>query len=159
MKRMIMTIMLLLMMTCSVYAGEYKDGEEIFYNDIYNHDNADLVYDSDIVKEYRAAKAKKAKITDKKIVRQYCEKHYDGMKVRFLKNPSYKTITTRKGTVIVEIIKSKSRGRYGYTRDGSYIRYNKKVKKNKTVTSYLIYNPDNNAEDDIVAVVDNKKIR
>ena len=37
--------------------------------------------------------------------------------------------------------------------------YNKRVKKGKKVTVYAIYNPGNNAEDDVIAVVDNKRIR
>lgn len=156
-------MMMLVSMTSTVYASEYLDGEEIFYNDVYNHDNVYLVYDADIVKTYREEQAttKKnvAKTTNKKLVKKYCKKHYSGLKVRFVKNPTYKKITHRKGTVLVEIVKSTSHGKYGYTRDGCYIAYNKRVKKGKTVTSYCIYNPKNNAIDDVVAVVDNKKVR
>ena len=68
----------------------------------------------------------------------------------------------RKSTkyVYVETVKSTSDGgRHGHTSDGYYIKYNAKVKKGTKVTSYLIYNPKTKYIDDVVAVVDNKKIR
>ena len=157
MRKLVMMMMMLMMMTSTACAGEYLDGEELFYNDVYNHENVDLVYDADYVKEYREAQKKPA--TNKRLVKQFCKEHYGNTKIKYVKNPSYKRITHRKGTVLVEIIKSKSKGRYGVTRNGCRIKYNKKVKKGKKVTSYCIYNPHNNYCDDVVAVVDNKKIR
>lgn len=66
----------------------------------------------------------------------------------------------RKHIVYVSIVKSKSLdGKYGRTSKGCTIRYNKKVKKGKTVKSFLVYNPESTGYDDIVAVIDNKKIR
>ena len=73
----------------------------------------------------------------------------------------YDTITNRKSNkkIHVEHVKTKSKGKYGVDKNGYVVGYNKKVKKNKKVDSYLIYNPKTNAEDDIIAVVDNGKIR
>ena len=144
-------------------SNEYMDGEEIFYNEYYDHWNVDEVYDEETVRKARTAtkevKKAKAKKSNKQLVKTFCRKHYGNKKIKYVKNPSYKRLTHRKGKILVEIVKSKSCGRYGYDKDGGYIRYNKRVKKGKTVTSYLIYNPKNNAIDDIVAVVDNNKIR
>ena len=98
-----------------------------------------------------------SKITNKTLVKKYCISH-------FHKSPKYvkensKAIFHHKGKMIVEVVKTTSKGKYGITKDGYHIRYNKKVKKGKKVTSYLIYNPKTNAIDDVVAVIDNQKIR
>ena len=61
--------------------------------------------------------------------------------------------------VYVEKFVSYSKGKYGYSKKGEYIKYNKKVKKGKKVTSYIIYSPYTNYCDDVVAVIDNHKIR
>lgn len=156
MRKLLLLVAMVAMMTSTACAGEYLDGEELFYNDVYNHENVDLVYDADYVKAYRKAQAK---VTNKNLVKLYCMEHFGNTEIKYVKNPSYKRITHRKGTALVEIIKSKSKGRYGVTRDGCRIKYNKRVKKGKKVTSYLIYSPYNNYCDDVVAVVDNKKIR
>ena len=65
----------------------------------------------------------------------------------------------KKHIVYVSIIKSKSHGKYGLTEKGEYIQYNKKVRKGKTVKSFLIYNPESTSYDNIVAVMDNGKVR
>lgn len=99
--------------------------------------------------------------TNMGLVKEYCTKHYKGYKVVVVPQGD-KRIEKRKGQkkVYVEKIFSKSQGKYGYTLKGHYyIAYNKKVKKGKKVTSYLIYNPKTNYIDDVVAVVDNKMIR
>lgn len=99
--------------------------------------------------------------SDKALVKKYCDKHYKGYKIVYMTKWNEKTILHRKGKsiVYVEVMTSKSRGTYGYTKEGYYIKYNKKVTKGKTVKSYCIYNPYTNYCDDVVAVVDNKKIR
>lgn len=102
----------------------------------------------------------KEKTTNWGLVKSYCEKHYPNYKV--VKVPfDDKRLTHRAGkkVVYVEKVTSKSKGKYGLIKNKYYIRYNKKVKKGKKVTSYIIYNPKNNAIDDAVAVVDNKRIR
>ena len=100
-------------------------------------------------------------LTNKKIAKRYAKEHYSECKVKFFRHYSEK-IEHRKGTKVVWIWKiySKSNGgKYGTCEDGSIIAYNKIVKKGKRVVSYCIYNPYTNYCDDIVAVVDNKKVR
>lgn len=99
----------------------------------------------------------KSKPSNKSLVKKYCVTYYH-------KSPKYvkensKAIFKHKGKMIVEVVLTTSKGKYGVTKKGYHIRYNKKVKKGKKVTSYLIYNPKTNAIDDVVAVVDNNKIR
>lgn len=102
-----------------------------------------------------------ANTTDKGLVKNYCSIHYKNYKVVYFTKWNQKKMTHRKGKhiVYVEKVVSTSKGKYGYTKDKFYITYNKKVKKGKKVISYCIYNPKSNYIDDIVAVVDNKKIR
>jgi len=99
--------------------------------------------------------------TDTQIVKSYCAKHYKGYKIKYFTKWNEKTILNRKGkkVVYVEKMVSYSRGNYGYTKEGYYIKYNKRVAKNKKVISYCIYNPKTNYCDDVVAVIDNRKIR
>lgn len=128
----------------------YKDGEEYFYNDYYDHWNVEKVYDESLI-------PKADTVTNKGLVKAYCEKHY---KTRTVKYTNYKPWRKSSKWVYVETIKSISDGgKHGHTKDGHYIRYNKSVKKGNKVTSYLIYNPKTKYIDDVVAVVDNKKIR
>lgn len=109
--------------------------------------------------------------SDKSLVKTYCEKHYKGYKVKYFTKWDEKKMTNRtnKKVVYVQIEKSISSGKkdscngryWGYIKGQHYYKtwYNAKVKKGKEVKSYYIYNPYTNYEDDIVAVVDNKKIR
>ena len=133
---------------------DYLVGEEYFYNKDYDHWNVDKVYDSSVV-------------TSKKLANAFAKANYSKCKVKFIgqidTKKEWKMITHRKGKKIVYIEKvvSISSGKnYGYTKKGHYyIAYNKKVKKGKKVTSYCIWNPYTNYDDDVVAVVDNKMIR
>ena len=99
--------------------------------------------------------------SDRQIVREYCHKHYKGYTIRYFTKWNDKVMSHRANRKIVYVEKmiSYSKGKYGYTKDGYYIKYNKKVKKGKKVISYCIYNPKNNSCDDVVAVVDNKILR
>ena len=96
---------------------------------------------------------------------RYIEKHYKGCSIKFIKEgKQWQNIKlkTRKGKdiVYIEVIKSVSRGRWGRTtKYGSYIKYNKSVRKGEKVTSYCIYNPNTNWYDDVTAVIDNGMIR
>lgn len=96
---------------------------------------------------------------------RYIEKHYKGCSIKFIKEgKQWQNIKlkTRKGkhVVYIEIIKSVSHGRWGRTtKYGSYIKYNKPVRKGKKVTSYCIYNPNTNFWDDVTTVIDNEMIR
>ena len=110
-------------------------------------------------------------MTDRQIVKAYCETHYKNCRIEYFTKWNTKKMTHRanKNVVYVQIEKSVSSGRkdsrngryWGYIKGQHYYKtwYNKKVKKGKTVKSYYIYNPHTNYEDDIVAVVDNKSLR
>jgi len=79
----------------------------------------------------------------------------------------WRIVDHRKGKdyIVVEKVVSKSDGTgYGWystkTKGTNYIiGYNKRVKKGKRVTSYVIWNPKTNECDDILYVVDNKRVR
>lgn len=105
--------------------------------------------------------AKSPTPTNTKLVREYCRKHYPKQTIRIVYKYDAKKMENRKnkGVVYVERFVSYSRGRYGYSKKGEYVRYNKKVKKGKKVVSYFIYNPYTNYCDDVVAVIDCGKIR
>lgn len=107
---------------------------------------------------------------DLSVATTYISRHYPGYKVRFVpeRKPNMIKLRTRKGKriVYVEVLKSNARGNlqgkrrsWGITTKGSYITYNRRVKKGKRVTSYCIWNPNSNYTDDVVAVVDNGFIR
>lgn len=131
---------------------EYLPGEELFYNEYYDHWNVDTIYDSSMV-------------TSKKLAIAFANANYPNCKVKIItmNKKNWKKILKRKNKNIVYIEKcvTKSSGKnYGYTIKGHYyVTYNCKVKKNTKVTSYFVYNPYTNYSDDIVAVVDNKMIR
>lgn len=107
-----------------------------------------------------------AKTTNKGLIKEYCKEHYPDLKIKYITfddDTSWDKILHRKGKNVVYVEKciSKSSGKKcGYTVIGHYYTaYNKKVKKGKKVTSYFIWNPYTNYCDDVVAAVDNKKIR
>lgn len=73
---------------------------------------------------------------------------------------TYKAITHRKGTVILErvigkVVSNKKDGKVinqGYNTEYNYISYKGvDCKKGDVIVTYVLYNPENNAEDDIVA--------
>jgi uncharacterized protein YcnI len=67
----------------------------------------------------------------------------------------YKVPSNRNGICYIEKVQTKSKGGYnGRTIKGNYsVKYPKKVKKGKKVTIYLVYNPNSNYNDDVVAMV------
>lgn len=95
------------------------------------------------------------------LVREYCNKHYQKYTIRVITKYNPKVVENRKGKkiVFVERFVSYSKGTYGYSKKGEYVKYNKKVPKGKKVISYFIYNPETNYCDDVVAVIDCGKIR
>lgn len=108
--------------------------------------------------------------TNWQIVKELTKKHGKPIKlVDEIKTPEkklFKLIETRKGKpyILVTKVVSVSDGTgYGWytTEEGNryIIGYNKKVRRWKTVTSYIIWNPKTNYEDDILYVVDNKTWR
>ena len=102
-----------------------------------------------------------AGVSDKALAKRWAQKHYPGYKVVFVKDAS-PVISHRAGKhkVYIEVIHTRSAGGYdGWTKDGYYVCYTKKVRKGKRATSYAIWNPHNNVCDDVVAFVDHGKIR
>lgn len=100
-------------------------------------------------------------VTDKQLAKRWCRKHYPKCRVKFVKEGDQR-INTRKGKriVYVEVVKSRSRGnRHGTTTLGYVIGYNMKISKGKQVTDYVIWNPYTDYCDDVVAVVDNARVR
>ena len=102
-----------------------------------------------------------ASTTNTHLAREYAKHNYPNCKIVMLKQYDANKIENRanKNIVYIEKFISYSKGKYGYSKDGYYVKYNKKVKKGKKVVSYFIYNPHTNYFDDVVAVVDNHKIR
>lgn len=105
------------------------------------------------------ASAKSKPVNNKTVAVKYCKKHYRNYKVKIVNE--YRVPKYRKSNrvVYVERVKTISRGKYGITKDGYHIRYNKPVKKNKRHVVYLVYNPKTNYIDDVVAVISNSKVR
>ena len=108
---------------------------------------------------------------DLSIATTYISRNYPGYKVKFCSEgkPNTLRLRTRKGKriVYVEVLRSTCKGNlknragsWGATKKyHSYITYNKRVKRGKTVKSYCIYNPNSNYTDDVVAVIDSGMIR
>lgn len=94
---------------------------------------------------------------DLKIIKTLCK----NKPFKVVSHKDYKKIAHRKNKPYIIVIKivSRSKGNYGFTKEGYYISYNKRVKVGKKVTSYLIYNPKNNSHDDVLWVVDNGKYK
>ena len=107
-----------------------------------------------------------AKNRNIQLVNDYIRRNYDlkAFRVKYIStgNLTDKMIRERavKHTIYVEIIKSVSsggkNGRYG---KNYYLAYNKRVRKEKHVTSYCVWNPCNSYCDDVEAIADNGKIR
>lgn len=98
--------------------------------------------------------------SDRGLVKSYVEKHY-GMPVKWVSEGSGK-VKHRKGKpyVVVEKLNTTcTGGKHGKTKGGYHTKYNKSDRKGHKVTQYLVYNPRTNAIDDVVAVVDHKRLR
>lgn len=107
-----------------------------------------------------------AAITNKDVIKQYIEENFmieADYRTVFVKSEKLtnKMLKQRRknGIIYVEKITSTSCGTYGRTDDGGFVRYNKKTRIGKKVKSFLVYNPESKAVDDVIAVVDRKMIR
>lgn len=102
-----------------------------------------------------------ASVNNETLAKEYAKHNYPNCKIVMLKKYDANKIENRadKNIVYIEKFVSYSKGKYGYSKNGYYVKYNKRVKKGKKVVSYFIYNPYTNYSDDVVAVVDNHKIR
>lgn len=94
---------------------------------------------------------KETKASDLSLAKSWAKTHYkEPIKVVTANHVPH----NRKGTVYIEILKTKSRGgRRGKTISGNFdVKYPKKVAKNKKITMYLIWNPKNNIHDDVQVI-------
>lgn len=105
-------------------------------------------------------------VTNKDVINQYIEESFmaeTDYKTVFIKSEKLtnKMLRQRKkeGIIYVEKITSTSCGTYGRTDDGGFVHYNKRTRIGKKVKSFLVYNPESKAIDDVIAVVDHKLIR
>lgn len=100
--------------------------------------------------------------TNTQLINRFCRTNYPGKKVNIVNQSriNYNSFTHRKNKKIIYVIKfrAKSAGAGGYTKSGSFVRFNKVNPKNKWVYVYYIYNPYTNFEDDVVARISNGKI-
>lgn len=96
--------------------------------------------------------AASATTSDLQLAKNWAKAHYsEPIKVV----NEFKVPSKRKGTTYIEKVRTVSDGgTKGHTVKGKYVvKYPKKVKKGKKVTMYFVWNPKNNACDDVVAVV------
>ena len=107
-----------------------------------------------------------AAVINKDVINQYIEESFmieADYRTVFVKSEKLtnKMLKQRKrdGIIYVEKITSTSCGTYGRTDDGGVIRYNKRTRIGKKVKSFLVYNPESKAVDDVIAVIDHKMIR
>lgn len=108
-----------------------------------------------------------AAITNKDVIKQYIKESFTieaDYRIVFVKSEKLtsKMLKQRKrdGIIYVEKITSTScGGKYGRTDDGGFVRYNKKTRIGRKVKSFLVYNPESKAVDDVIAVIDHKMIR
>ena len=103
--------------------------------------------------------------TNLTLAKEYCQKYFSNYNIKVVTH-----VPTNRNDgehIYIEKIKTTSKGGYwGKTKDGYSIKYNKKVKKGKKITVYLVYNPSNNYCDDVICKVcshivkgDNKYIK
>lgn len=142
----------------------YLDGEEYFYDEYTDHWNVDKVYDKSLIPQAETKvvvkkTTKKVKTTNESVARAYCKKYCINYKVKIVKENKVPKVRKNKKYVYIEKVKTKSCGKYGKTKDGYKVRYIKPIKKGKTEYVYLVWNPKNNADDDVICFVSNKKFR
>ena len=92
--------------------------------------------------------------TNLTLAKEYCKKYCNGYKIKVVM-----CVPTNRNDgehVYIEKVSTVANGGYwGNTKKGYSIKYNKKVKKGTKVIVYLVYNPSNNASDDIICKVCN----
>ena len=95
-----------------------------------------------------------ATVTNKDVVNQYIEES-------FMAEADYRTVFINSEKLSNKMLRKRntSCGTYGRTDNGGFVRYNKKTRVGKKVKSFLVYNPESKAIDDVIAVVDHKLIR
>lgn len=88
------------------------------------------------------------------LAKEYCQKYCDNYKIKVVT-----CVPTNRNDgehVYIEKVLTVANGGYwGSTKKGCSIKYNKKVKKGIKVIVCLVYNPSNNASDDVICKVCN----
>lgn len=97
--------------------------------------------------------------SNKQIALDYCNTYCVNYPVQVVEYNQVPEDRQDDGVVYVERIKTTSKGKYGKTKDGCVVRYNKHIKKGKKETVYLIYNPTTNSCDDVICFVSNHKFK
>lgn len=96
--------------------------------------------------------------SNKNVAINYCKEYCKGYKIKIVKNVPKNRKSNKK--IYIQRIKTKSIGNYtGITKDGHIVKYCKSIKKGKKEIVYLIYNPKNNACDDVICFVSNGRTR
>ena len=140
---------------------EYMEGEEYFYSEYYDHWNVCKVYDPSLIPASEP-KVKEVKTkTNLSVAKAWAKKHYKGYKIKVVAYGKVPKNRKGKKTVYIERMRTKSDGgKNGHViKDGSFVKYAKKVKKGKIEICYAIWNPKNNACDDVVAFVSCKVVK
>lgn len=101
------------------------------------------------------ASAKCHKLTNKEITVNWCNEHYPNYKIKFVKAGKVPKYRISKKVIYVEQINTVSKGGTKGKVIGKKwkVKYPVNVKKGKKKIVYLVYNPMNNACDDIVCMV------
>ena len=96
--------------------------------------------------------------TNLTLAKEYCEKYCHDYKIKVVTHVPQNRNDGQH--VYIEKVSTVAKGGYwGSTKKGYSIKYNKKVKKGRKIIVYLIYNPSNNASDDIICKVCNHIVK
>ena len=88
-----------------------------------------------------------------KVAKQWTQTHYPNYKIKVVNYGKVPKNRKSSKKIYIEKVPTVSDGGYNghCTIDGSYVRYSKKVSKGTKQTCYCVWNPKNNACDDVVA--------
>lgn len=135
---------------------DYAIGEEYFYNAYYDHWNVDKVYDKSLLIEKGIVKVStstaKVKYNNLTVAKKWTKKHYKKYKIKVVNYGKVPKNRKSSKVIYIEKVPTVSDGGYnGHDCKGYYVRYSKKVTKGVKQTCYCVWNPKNNACDDVVA--------
>ena len=109
----------------------------------------------------KPTKAKTVKYNNLSVVKKWTKKHYKKYKIKVV---NYNKVPKKRKSskkIYIEKVPTISDGGYNghCTINGAYVRYSKKVPKGTKQTCYCVWNPKNNACDDVVAFANCNKIK
>lgn len=107
------------------------------------------------------AGAKCHKLTNKEITVNWCNEHYKNYSIKFVSTGKVPKHRASKKVIYVEQINTVSKGGYKGKVTGKKwnVKYPVKVKKGNKRVVFLVYNPRNNACDDVVCMVTCHRIK